>query len=151
MKTIISSLLTAMVTLAAVNGHAQSDLSGPQVATVKNGGYEILIPTDRIQTGLKRLFGPSKQDITIRSVSVISYEDHLYLQVTGAKHEICLIPLAEKDGALFEMIGLETRIVLCAGNGDGCQPLLTENGWRCSDSTGECVKSVAVTDHSIFE
>jgi hypothetical protein len=170
MKTVISFIVMALVTLAAVNGHAQSGATGSHVATVKNGDYEILIPTDRIQAGLNKLFGPSKKDFPITSVSVITYEGSLYLQVSGVKsvsmtsyedsllrkesgimHETCLIPLTERNGELFEMIGLESRIVLCAGKGEGCQPRLTENGWFCSDSTEECEKSVVVTDHSIFE
>lgn len=151
MKTIISLALTAMVTLMAVDGHAQTSLTGAQVATVKNGDYELLIPTDRIQTGLNRLFGSSKVKLAVRSARVITYEGNHFLEVSGQKHETCLIPLTEKDGELFERIGTENRIVLCAGKGDGCQPQLTENGWRCSDSPEECVKSVAASDRSIFD
>ena len=151
MKTIIPSLLTAMLTIVAVSGHAQTGLTVSQVATVKNGDHQIFIPTDKIQTALNKLFGPSKRDFTIKFLSVITYEDNFFLQVIGVNNETCLIPLTEKDGKLLETIGAGAQIVLCAGKGDGCKPQLTENGWYCSDSTEECEKSVLVTDHSIFE
>jgi len=151
MKTIISSVLTAMVMLMAVGGYAQTGLTGAQVATVKNGEHELLITTDRIQTGLKKLFGPAKKDLAVRYARVITHEGQHYLEVSGQKHETCLIPLTEKDGILFEVIGTENRIVLCIGKGEGCQPRLTDIGWHCSESSEECEKTVALSDHSIFD
>jgi len=151
MKTIISLLLIAMTMLMAVDGYTQTSLTGAQVATVKNGDHELLITTDRIQAGLRKLLDPSKKGFAVRSARVISYEGHHYLEVLGQTHETCLIPLTEKDGILFEIIGTENRIVLCTGKGEGCQPHLTENGWSCSDSPEECEKTVALADHSIFD
>jgi hypothetical protein len=151
MKTIISSVLTTMVMLMAIGGYGQTVLTGAQVATVKNGDHELLIPTDRIQTGLKKLFGPAKKDLAVRSAHVITHKGQHYLEVSGQKHETCLIPLTEKDGILFEVIGTENRIVLCIGKGEGCQPRLTYNGWHCSESPEECEKTVALSDHSIFD
>lgn len=145
------AILILMLVPILIVGCNNKVSNGPIIGKVEGKSLNLSISLEKVQEGLNSLLSPSGQELIMKTVGIIEYQDKYFLKITGHSYQKCMIPLKEQNGILYEDIASDIPIIICSGCDDGCEPVLLENGWYCSEGCAECVKSTSVSDYYIFE
>jgi hypothetical protein len=142
----------AMIVITLIlSGCITDSSSGPIIATIQDNEISITISNEKIQNGLSDLLKPTGQEFTISEVEVVSYQEKYFLSIIGPENQKCMILLQRINENLFEANNNEIPIVICSGCSEGCEPVLSKDGWFCSDGCDSCKKTSSVSDHYIFD
>ena len=150
-KGIMKAILVLLLFQIIIIGCVKKPSNGPLIGNIQGEKFKLEISIDKVQDGLTSLLTPSAQNFIIKSAEIINYENRYFLKVIGNENQKCLIALKEYEEKLYELNDNAIPIVVCSGCDEGCEPILTDNGWSCIGECSECNKTESISDHYIFE